>query len=945
MGQQKLKPYRLVSEENDHFDNDLLPHIPSDNYRTSPAIEESYGELKRIRKNLEKEEGRKSELHHDLDKIRRSIGQKRSELKILNEKSNVQNIEFLKIKRLINDERAQLQEINEKKNSLRDELERISFDKNQKETKLGQINLRIQKSEEDYKVNLNKLNIIEEQKKQAISEAEALSRDLAIQKKMFSNDYDSLKKTFDFKIEKLDTEYKELTYKISESKKYLDGLIGKANVYESEIKILLKNHDSLENSNNQILEIQNEKRRIVQNLEDQIEKSQGQLLLLNSEIEDLISKKSALGHALKGLEFEEEKQRKRLAEEEKKIAMEFELQKLRIDYEIESRLENLTRTLKENERNWYSEFERKKSELENDYQGQKKYLEKKHSEKVSELERKQNDIVDKANKEAQRIIMNSQQLTLEKEAKIQEMYVRAGEIKLEAQHEVAQKIEEANRILDEKRNESNALLTGAQEEYRKKCKEAETIINSAKARGNAILQNSEIQKNAILKEAANDRLAHEKKLRDIELSFANEFVEQKEKLKSYIVHRKEKARSARARSVENEKARIEKTQKHALMNIEKLKRNEFKKIAKKRNEILHKATEDLILQKNKLREMKKNELESFYNERSSLMREAEEYKKQKEKEVHEWQQEQRNLIEQLKRNQIEELNIKKMEFEKEFESKIGREKREFENLKSKKIEHVHNCIYNYIINELQGELKELNIEKKKEIKAGIHDVLKSSLSNDPKKLARSAGLEVDTNQQKSIGKIFVKYSSRVLPVALLGLVVFFDLAGIRTTTKNTIVTFLENRRAEAQVVQDKKVQDLQEVRIYKPEQTPGYKQTYTDNVIFTSKFHSTYESDTFQNEWILSVHEFMLSELELSEEFAINFVSSEGTLIKELSKMRNELDPRFLERGVEKMRLREQEFLNWAHQGFVSQENSDKFNVFKMKFYEDFIASKENSIE
>ncbi|EQC49588.1 hypothetical protein M899_3052 [Bacteriovorax sp. BSW11_IV] len=945
MGQQKLKPYRLVSDENDQLDHELLPHIPSDNYRTSSSLEESYGELKRIRKSLEKEEGRKSDLHLDLDKIRRSIGQKRSELKILNEKSNAQNIEFLKIKRLINDERTQLQEINEKKNLLKEELERISFDKNDKETKLGQLNLRIQKSEEDYKINLNKLNIIEEQKKQAISEAQALNRDLDVQKKMFTNDFETLKSSFDFKIEKLDTEYKELTYKISESKKYLDGLIGKANVYESEIKTLLKNQEGLENSNNLILETQNEKRRNVQKLEDQIEKSQGQLLLLNSEIDDLLSKKTALGQTLKNLEFEEEKQRKRLAEEEKKIAMELELQKLRHDYEIESRMENLERTLKENEKNWYSEFERRKSALESDYQGQKNYLEKKHIEKISELERKQNDIVDKANKEAQRIIINSQQLALEKEAKIQEMYVRAGEIKLEAQTEVAQKIEEANRIFDERRGESNALLARAQEEYRKKCKEAETIINSAKTRGNAILQKSEIQKNEILKEAINDRHAHEKRLRDIEQSFENEFNEQKYKLKNYIAYRKEKARIARAKSIDNEKARIEKTQKHALMNVEKMKRNEFKRIAKKRNEILYKATEDLISQKNKLREMKKTELESFYSERSNLMREAEEYKRQKEKEVHEWQQEQRDLIEQLKRNQIEELNIKKMDFEKEFENKIGREKKEFENLKSKKIEHVHNCVYNYIINELQGELKEIDIEKKKEIKAGIHDVLKSSLSNDPKKMARSAGLEVDTNQQKSIGKIFVKYSSRVLPVALLGLVAFFDLAGIRTTTKNTIMTFLENRRAEAQVVQDKKVQDLQEVRIYKPDQTPGYKVTYTDNVIFTPKFHSTYESDTFQNEWILSVHEFMLSELELSEEFAINFVSSEGTLIKELSKMRSELDPRFLERGVEKMRLREQEFINWANQGFVNQENSDKFNAFKMKFYEDFVVSKGSSIE
>lgn len=955
MGQQKLRPYALVPDEKESGLEEKnsgppsaprgLDHIPSKEFRTSTSIEEGHGELKKIRKNLEKEEVRKVDLYQDIDKLRRGIVQKKSELKILHDKSNAQNIEFLRIKRLINDEKAVLQDINEKKVFLKEELNRITLERNEKVTRINQINLKIQKSEEDFKINLNKLRVVEEQKKKVLAEVHALGQDLDVQKKMYESEFEALRKSFDFKIEKLEIEYKTLGSQVSESKKYLDELVGKSNVHKSELDALIKNQENLEASNQHISEIQREKRRDIENLEGQIQESQSFINILNSEIEDLVAKKSSLNQTLKNMEFEEDKQKKRLAEEEKKMMMELELQKLRHDYEVESRMENLERTIKESEKVWFGEFERKKSELENEFLGQRNLLEKKHIERVSELEKKQTEMIEEAKKEAQRIIFNSQQIALEKETKVQEMLAHAGEIKLDAQNVVAQKLEDANRNVEQKRLEANSLMDKSQEEYKRKCKEAETIINSAKARGNAILQKSESQKNEILKEAINDRLSHEKRLRDIENNFVQNFEDQIKMLKGYILFRKEKAKNARNHEVELEKARVEKTKNHILKSFEKLKRNEFKRIAKKRSEILHKASEDLVSQKNKLREMKRNELESFYKDRANLMKEAEEFKKVKEKEVHAWQEEQKQIIEQLKRNQIEELNIKKMDYEKELETKIGKERREFENLKSKKIEHVHNCVYNFVIKELNAELKELDAEKRKEIKAGIHDVLKSSFSADSKKMAKVAGLDVDTSSQKSISKLLVKYTLRVGPLLLLGLIVFFDLAGIRTNTKNAIMTFLENRRNEAQIVQDKKVQDLQDERIYKPELIPGYKDSYTDNVVFTPKFHSTYESDTFQNEWILSVHEFMLSELELSEEFAINFVSSEGTLIKELAKMRSELDPRFLDRGFEKMRLREQEFVNWANAGLANEENINKFNAFKMKFYEDFVATKGATIQ
>jgi hypothetical protein len=92
---------------------------------------------------------------------------------------------------------------------------------------------------------------------------------------------------------------------------------------------------------------------------------------------------------------------------------------------------------------------------------------------------------------------------------------------------------------------------------------------------------------------------------------------------------------------------------------------------------------------------------------------------------------------------------------------------------------------------------------------------------------------------------------------------------------------------------------------------PDFSELKRRRIINLSGFEKVVESDEFQNDWILNVHNFITRELELSEDVAISLISSDGTLMKEDATLRKELHPKFLEQGVKKLRD-----LEAKHMGF-----------------------------
>ena len=134
--------------------------------------------------------------------------------------------------------------------------------------------------------------------------------------------------------------------------------------------------------------------------------------------------------------------------------------------------------------------------------------------------------------------------------------------------------------------------------------------------------------------------------------------------------------------------------------------------------------------------------------------------------------------------------------------------------------------------------------------------------------------------------------------------------------------------------------ERKEKHTFTPAVSEGYKGTYVDNVIYTVDFEKVMDNEEFQNDWILKVHDFMVKELELSEDVAISYISSEGTLIKDLSTARKDLHPQHLDQGLKKMADIEATHLGWLNEKITDPLKIGRFVDFRKNDYEYFYNEK-----
>jgi hypothetical protein len=101
-----------------------------------------------------------------------------------------------------------------------------------------------------------------------------------------------------------------------------------------------------------------------------------------------------------------------------------------------------------------------------------------------------------------------------------------------------------------------------------------------------------------------------------------------------------------------------------------------------------------------------------------------------------------------------------------------------------------------------------------------------------------------------------------------------------------------------------------------------------------------YGQEEFQNEWILKVHDFIVKDLELSEDVAISFISSESTLINDLVGFRKDLHPKILDQGIQKMRDHEAAQLTWLSEKIPDESKREKFSSFRREYFDKYYTEK-----
>lgn len=114
---------------------------------------------------------------------------------------------------------------------------------------------------------------------------------------------------------------------------------------------------------------------------------------------------------------------------------------------------------------------------------------------------------------------------------------------------------------------------------------------------------------------------------------------------------------------------------------------------------------------------------------------------------------------------------------------------------------------------------------------------------------------------------------------------------------------------------------------YKPEMTVQFRSSYTDNILYMERYVEMKMDEKVQDQWALNLNDFFLTELKLSEENMVRFIGLESAMIKKLSNLRNSIDSRFLEEGIQRMRDVEREDIAKIQELLVSPMNYEKLRL------------------
>jgi hypothetical protein len=174
----------------------------------------------------------------------------------------------------------------------------------------------------------------------------------------------------------------------------------------------------------------------------------------------------------------------------------------------------------------------------------------------------------------------------------------------------------------------------------------------------------------------------------------------------------------------------------------------------------------------------------------------------------------------------------------------------------------------------------------------------------------------------------------VLPV--LGVVILLSLPVVR----HGIASLFAPKAGKSlqQTYVETQNQKAQQEREYHPAQTPDIKDTYADNVLFTTNYVETVLGKAYQQKWTLALTKFVVKDLDLRDDIVIRLQPRETLLIKELDRTRKEINAKYLNESLERMHAAEQDALDKMTVWLGGAANYEKFVAFRNQFYRDFTA-------
>lgn len=99
----------------------------------------------------------------------------------------------------------------------------------------------------------------------------------------------------------------------------------------------------------------------------------------------------------------------------------------------------------------------------------------------------------------------------------------------------------------------------------------------------------------------------------------------------------------------------------------------------------------------------------------------------------------------------------------------------------------------------------------------------------------------------------------------------------------------------------------QAARKFVPTQDEKWKESYTDNVLYTSGYMEAESNPELEQQWIRHLHQVFVKELKMDDEVIARLVGIERSMLTRLAEERRQIHPDFVDLGVNKMREIEKE--------------------------------------
>ncbi|MES2528722.1 MAG: FHA domain-containing protein [Bdellovibrionota bacterium] len=456
--------------------------------------------------------------------------------------------------------------------------------------------------------------------------------------------------------------------------------------------------------------------------------------------------------------------------------------------------------------------------------------------------------------------------------------------------EASARLNTATESAEERERDAHKRMKEAQDYLKSKEKEAELILNKA-------------------------RLDSRELIRRTELDLQQELNSGKKKIKGFLTMKREKGETFIESIKHDHESRLKKMESAAQEKLEDVKRRELKKVAKLR--------EDENSRFHQLKEGMKKELES---EKLRTMREINELRAEQEIE-----------LEKKKKFMLEHINESKFRHQKNYEEEMKKEKELFERTKRDRVENATRAIMNMLGADVELVKQEDQLWRKR-----ISDTLEAAINGVSLENQRESEQILDMRPQdkKKIGPVVRKFALRFGIPAAVATVVMADVGNFRTYMVDQVGALLKQQNSASQLYADKQKTEWREKNTFNPVTTAGYKDNYTDNIIYTTDFDKVYAQEDFQNDWILKVHDYIVKDLEMSEDIAMDFISAESTLVTELGNLKKDLHPKILDQGIKKMRDHETAQLAWLGEKIPDESKREKFAGFRREYFEKYYNEK-----